>query len=393
MSLFDKIFGRAPKPKGEYEGEFRVLNGYTPHFTSWGGRIYESDRVRAAIHARATHISKLDVKVIGTAKPALKTKLEQGPNTFSTWSQFLYRVSTILDVTNNCFIVPVYDRYGEVSGIYPVLPERCSFVQYNGTPYLRYQFAWGEHAAIELENCGILNKFQFRNDFLGENNYALTPTMELIHMENQGIKEGVKSAASIRFIAQLDNFSRAEDLRKERTRFSQENLQADSESTGILLFPNYYKNIQQVNSKPFVVDAEQMRLINDSVNAYFGVNEDILTNHYSPEVWSAFYEAVVEPFALQFCDVCSKMLYTYRERTLGSKIVATSNRLQYMSNADKLNVSASMLDRGIMSLNDVRQIWNLPPVEGGDVRIIRGEYYNADNKVQEETEEVNDDAN
>ena len=393
MSLFDKIFGRAPKPKGEYEGEFRVLNGYTPHFTSWGGRIYESDRVRAAIHARATHISKLDVKVIGTAKPALKTKLEQGPNTFSTWSQFLYRVSTILDVTNNCFIVPVYDRYGEVSGIYPVLPERCSFVQYNGTPYLRYQFTWGEHAAIELENCGILNKFQFRNDFLGENNLALTPTMELIHMENQGIKEGVKSAASIRFIAQLDNFSRAEDLRKERTRFSQENLQADSESTGILLFPNYYKNIQQVNSKPFVVDAEQMRLINDSVNAYFGVNEDILTNHYSPEVWSAFYEAVVEPFALQFCDVCSKMLYTYRERTLGSKIVATSNRLQYMSNADKLNVSASMLDRGIMSLNDVRQIWNLPPVEGGDVRIIRGEYYNADNKVQEETEEVNDDAN
>ena len=393
MSLFDKIFGRAPKPKGEYEGEFRVLNGYTPHFTSWGGRIYESDRVRAAIHARATHISKLDVKVIGTAKPALKTKLEQGPNTFSTWSQFLYRVSTILDVTNNCFIVPVYDRYGEVSGIYPVLPERCSFVQYNGTPYLRYQFTWGEHAAIELENCGILNKFQFRNDFLGENNLALTPTMELIHMENQGIKEGVKSAASIRFIAQLDNFSRAEDLRKERTRFSQENLQADSESTGILLFPNYYKNIQQVNSKPFVVDAEQMRLINDSVNAYFGVNEDILTNHYSPEVWSAFYEAVVEPFALQFCDVCSKMLYTYRERTLGSKIVATSNRLQYMCNADKLNVSASMLDRGIMSLNDVRQIWNLPPVEGGDVRIIRGEYYNADNKVQEETEEVNDDAN
>ena len=52
-----------------------------------------------------------------------------------------------------------------------------------------------------------------------------------------------------------------------------------------------------------------------------------------------------------------------------------------MSNQDKLNVSSQMLDRGILSINDVRAIWNLPPVEGGDVRIIRGEYYNAEDKT------------
>jgi hypothetical protein len=54
-----------------------------------------------------------------------------------------------------------------------------------------------------------------------------------------------------------------------------------------------------------------------------------------------------------------------------------------MSNKDKLDVSNGLLDRGIMSINDVREIWNLPPVEGGDVRIIRGEYYNADQKVSD----------
>ena len=65
-----------------------------------------------------------------------------------------------------------------------------------------------------------------------------------------------------------------------------------------------------------------------------------------------------------------------------------------LSNNEKLNVSSQMLDRGIMSINDVREIWNLPPVEGGDARIIRGEYYNADEKVADEaadTEEINDD--
>ena len=112
------------------------------------------------------------------------------------------------------------------------------------------------------------------------------------------------------------------------------------------------------------------------------VNEDVLQNKAYGDAWSAFYEGAIEPFAIQFSDVMTKMLFTFREQAEGNRVMATANRLQYMSNADKLNVSAQMLDRGIMSLNDVREIWNLPPVEGGDVRIIRGEYYNAEEKTE-----------
>ena len=61
MGLFDFIFGKRPEPKGEYEGVFKLLNGYTPHFTSYNGSLYESELIRAAITARATHISKLNV--------------------------------------------------------------------------------------------------------------------------------------------------------------------------------------------------------------------------------------------------------------------------------------------------------------------------------------------
>ena len=91
----------------------------------------------------------------------------------------------------------------------------------------------------------------------------------------------------------------------------------------------------------------------------------------------------MEPFAIQFSEICSKMLYTLREQSQGNMVMATANRLQYLSNSEKLNVSAQLLDRGIISINDAREIWNLPPVEGGDVRIIRGEYWNADKKVSE----------
>ena len=387
MGLFDFLFKNRPKtPDRVAEQTFRMLNGYTPRFTTWGGEIYESELIRAAINARATHISKLKVETQGAARPALQGKLQKAPNQFQTWSQFMYLLSTRLDVFNTAFITPVYDEYGEPSGIYCPLPNRCEITAYDNVPYLRYEFGNGNKAAIELSYCGVMTKHQYKSDFFGESNHALFPTMDLIHIQNQGIEEGVKSAATYRFMAQLSNFSKAEDLAKERKRFTSENFSREAKGGGLLLFPNTYSNIKQVDVKPWVVDADQMKTIRANVFEYFGVNEDILQNKAYGDAWAAFYEGAIEPFAIQFSEVMTKMLFTLREQSQGNSVIATANRLQYLSNADKLNVSSQMLDRGIMSINDVREIWNLPPVEGGDARIIRGEYYNADSKVNE-TEE------
>jgi len=388
MGLFDKLFNNAPEPKGNYEGYFRMLNGYTPRFTSWQGGVYESELIRSAINARATHVSKLKVEMMGSARPKLQSKMKHAPNQYHTWGQFLYRLSTILDVHNTAFIVPIFDEFGEPSGIYAPLPTNCEIVQYGETPYLRYRFRWGEYAAIELEYCGIMTKYQYKHDFFGETNRALFPTMELIHMQNQGIEEGVKSAATYRFMAKVTNFTKAEDLELERKRFTSKNFGRENKAGGLLLFPNTYQDIRQIESKPFVIDDKQMAQIKDNVFEYYGVNEDVLTNRAYGDSWSAFYEGAIEPFAIQFSDVMTKMLFTLREQTEGNKVMATANRLQYMSNNEKLNVSAQLLDRGILSINDVREIWNLTPVEGGDERIIRGEYYNANDKVNgEETDE------
>ena len=386
MGLFDKLFGNRPQPKGEEKGAVRMLTGYEPSFHRFGGNIYESELVRAAIGAIATNCAKLAVTVEGSAKPALRAKLRRGPNELQTWSQFLYRLATILYVHNTAFIVPVFDEYGEVSGIYPVLPERCEVIAFGDDErmYLRYSFSWGERAAIEMDACGILTRFQYRSDLFGESNRALLPTMDLIEIQNQGIQEGVKSAATYRFMAKLANFSSAADLAKERQRFSEENFSKDAKGGGLLLFPNTYQDVQQIQVKPWTADADTMKAIQESVNKYFGVNDDVLENKAYGDAWAAFYEGVVEPFAIQASEVLTRMLFTFREQGQGNSVMLTANRLQYMTNADKLNVSAQMLDRGIMSINDVREIWQLPPVEGGDVRIVRGEYYNADEKVAEE---------
>lgn len=384
MGLFDALFGHRPKPAGELKGDWKMLNGYEPHFTTFGGNIYESELVRASIDAIARHLSKLKVETVGAAKPSLQNKLRHGPNEFQAWPQFLYRLGTILYVNNNAFIVPVFDRYGETSGVFPVLPSQCDIVQYGEakTPYLRYRFGWGETAAIELSLCGIMTRYQYRSDMFGESNNALLPTMDLISMQNQGIQEGVKSAATYRFMASMTNFVKPEDLAKERQRFTAENLSREAKGGGLLLFPNTYTNVQKIDAKPFVVDADQMSVINKAVFDYFGVNEDILQNKAFGDAWAAFYEGCIEPFAVQFSEVMTRMLFSFREQSQGNMVMATANRLQYMTNADKLNVSAQMMDRGILSINEVREIWQLPPVEGGDARIVRGEYYNANEKIQ-----------
>jgi hypothetical protein len=386
MSLFDFLFKNRPKPVGKYEGKFKLLNGYEPHFSRFGGGLYESELVRAAINARATHISKLKVETRGSARPALQNKLKHGPNQFQTWGQFLYRLSTIRDVHNTAFIVPVYDEYGEPSGIYAPLPDRCEVVQFGDVPYLRYKFNWGETAAIELSFCGIMTKFQYKNDFFGETNHALLPTMDLISIQNQGIEEGVKSSASYRFMATVSNFSRTEDLKNERQRFSNENLSKDAKGGGLLLFPNTYKDIQQIKSSPFVADAQTMEAIKANVFEYFGVNEDILENKAYGDAWAAFYEGAIEPFAVQFSEVLTKMLFTLREQTQGNLVMATANRLQYMSNADKLRVSAQMADRGLMTRNEIREIWNLAPLPEpyGNQLPVRGEYYNVNEEQNNE---------
>ena len=381
MSLFDSIF-RPNKAKESQEALssaqtlFQTLTAYQPAFTTWGGAVYESEIVRAAIDARARHISKLKVEVMGTANKNLQTKLRLGPNEWQTWSQFLYRTSTILDVNNTVCIVPVFDERMVITGVFPVLPVRCSLIEYKGELWLRYQFASGQIGAVEFRKCAVLTKHQYKDDFFGSSNYPLNETMSLMHIQNQGIEEGVKNAATFRFMAQLANFAKPEDLAKERARFTKENLSTESESGGFLLFPNTYKDIRQIDVKPYSINADQMAQIRENVFNYFGVNEDVLQNKAKGEELEAFFDGAIEPFAIQFSEAVTKMLFTERERSQGSHLMANANRLQYMSVTQKVQMAKELGDRGAILIDEIRELFNYEPLPNGagQVAPIRGEY-------------------
>lgn len=371
MGAFDKLF-RRPKVAKQVNGYFQMLDGYAPVFTTYDGGVYEMELTRSCIHTFASHCSKLLPTVSGADSRGIKAMLDSKPNMFMTGAQFVYKVATIYEAQNTCFIVPVLDEYGRITGFYPVNPQQTEVIDVQGEPWLRYTFANGKKAAIELERCGVVSKYLYRSDIKGESNAALMPTLQLLNTQNQGIAEGIKNSASFRFMATVNNFAKGKDLAKERKSWVEENMGSDA--GGLALFPNTYTNVQQIQSAAKVVEPEQMTIIQQRVFYYFGSNEDILQNKTVGDTWSAYYEGKIEPFALQLSQAMTCMAYTAKERARGNAIVWSANRLQYMTNADKLQVSSQMFDRGILSINDVMAIWNLPPVPDGDKRYIRKEY-------------------
>ena len=388
MGLFERIFGKKePVAAAKAKTTFQLLEGYTPAFYNWNGSIYESDLIRAALDAHGRHAAKLSVNIAGEAQKTLKNRLMIEPNDFQTWGQFLYRTAVILYCRNTAFIVPQIGDYGETTGVVEIAPDSWEVVEYQGKPYVRFTFGNMKKAAVELEKLGILTRFQYKNELFGENNEALKATLDLIKMQRQGITEGIKNGASYRFMAQSDNWSTDADLANEMERFNQYTFQNLKTSGGTILFPNTYKNIQQIKQESYKIDADQMKVIDTNVFNYFGVNEKILQNSAFGDEWLAFYEGAIEWLAIQLSDVLTRMLYSERERQFGNRIWFSSNRLQYMSNADKMNAISQMADRGLMTRNELREILNLTPLPEpfGSQIPARGEYYDITDPPEDKT--------
>lgn len=373
MSLMDRLLGRV-RAKREVNQYFKMLTTYSPHFQRFAGKLYEMDTVRSAVDAFARHCSKLTIKIDGAAQPKLQTLLKKRPNEISTWSQFLYRTATILELQDTAIIVPLFNRSQEVVGICPVLPTRCRVLRdANGTYWIEYKFSDDSKGAVELHRCGILTRFQYEHDLFGEKNEALDSLLDLAEMQRQGIKEGVTSSATFRFMARATNWKDPDDLAQEQRNFSVRHMSVDK--SGFLLFPNTYDSIQAIQSKPYLISAEDQQYVKETVYDYFGVNEGVVRGTAAGQELDAFFDGKIEPFAIQLEQVLTRMLFTDTEQGYGAKVHVTANRLQYMSAGDKINFIAQLSDRGMITINEARELLNYSPVEGGEVMPIRGEYY------------------
>ena len=383
MGMLEKIFGRREQPAAlKNASVFKMLEGYTPVWTTWRGSVYESELIRASLDAWGRHAAKLKPNVSGSAQKELGNRLKVRPNAFQGWTQFLYQTATVLGARNNVFLVKTRDDYDTPTGIINIIPDSWELVEYQGEPWIRFTLSNNKRRAERLAETGILTRFQYKSELFGENNEALKPVLDLITMQRQGITEGIKNGNSYRFYAKSDNWATDADIGEEMERFNKFTFGNRKTAGGVLIFPNTYEDIHEMKPGGYTVDKEQQEHIKTNVFDYFAVNEDILQNKAFGDEWLAFYEGFVEWFSIQLGESVSGMIYTDRERAAyGNQVFFTSNRLQYMSNADKLNAVTQLGDRGLATRNELREILNLEPLpeEIGNQIPARGEYYDVTN--------------
>lgn len=387
MGLFSKLKDR--KEKQYLTNEFKVINGYIPVFSTFSGGIYEMELTRSAINAIATQCSKLNPVIKGNYKhKRLAKMLQTKPNYLMTTQQFLEKLFTILLCENNAFIVPVYSDYTatEIVGFYPVRSKGARIVEAEGVDYLIFQIN-DEERIIEYDRVGHLRRHYYTKEFLGDDNSVIKPTMDLINMQEEGIENGIKNGASIRFLARTTNTILPEHLKKERKALTEANLGADNNG-GIMIFDNKYADVKEISSKPFIVDGEQLNIIKNNVFDYFHISEKIIQNSANEDEWNAFYEGTIEPLAIQLGQVLTNMLMETKDIEKGYCVVFEASKLQFASNKTKLDFVTQMFDRGQLTVNQGLAIFNMAPVDDGDKRYIRKEYAEV-NKLEVNNENEN----
>lgn len=387
MGLLDKLVQPVKslfeRPTEQAQGSYRTITEYAPRFSTWDGSHYEQLKVRSIVERIATSCSKLRPEFVtpegsGGSVPRVQRLFSSWPNDMQPWPDFLRVVSTRLFMDNVAFVVPGYDRGDrKIIALHSLKPQWSEVVEYEGEPWWRFHMATGDVQAFPFYDVAILTRFQYVSDIFGSSNEPLTPTLRLMEAQRQAEEIALQTGADIRFIGKLTTNMHEDDIEEYRNRFGDSNFSPKNKSR-LILHDNRIEDIKQIDAQHYTVDPNEMARIDKALYAYFGINEKILNSDFDEQTWAAFYEAVVEPFALMLGQRLTMMLLTPTQVRKGNHVMFSSSYLEYATTDAKIKVANLYMTAGVGSRNEVRDIFQLPRIRGGDVFVFRGEYYMTD---------------
>ena len=375
IDYFTRLFRREPTPTPETRIAAVSLNN--SGFSAWQGNYYENDIYRAGVDAIARNAAKLKgvhtVTQSGERQPAQDSKklqriLQVAPNIYMSAYDALYKIVTQYFLNNNAFAVLDFDDKRNLQGFYPVNYSRADFQMDNqGKLYVEFTFKNGKKALFPYSDLIHIRRYFNSNEFLGEDNRALNPALELAHAQNEGIVNAIQTGGNLRGILKLTNATKSIDAKEIRQQFMKDYLSL-SESGGVAVLDNSVDYLP-INQQAATIDQNQIAATKDKIYSYLGISENIVNSSYSENEFSAFYESVIEPIATQLSLEFTRKIFSEREISLGNQIIFESGRLQFSSNSTKINLIKELLPLGLLSINQALEILNIAPVEGGDRRL------------------------
>ena len=393
MSIFNK------KQKNATETSvYKMIVDCGNGFYAWNGKLYKSDLIRSCIKPKTKAIGKAVAKHIrrtvdkdGTKKiltnPSVNTRfMLEEPNEFMTGQMLQEKVANQLSLNGNAFILIIRDNFGVPVGLYPI-PATSVEAKYDESHELILKFYYmnGKQSEFPYKEVIHIRDDFFFNDVFGENpTEALHEVMDVIGTINQGMSAAIKNSNIVKWLLKFTASMRDEDLKIKATEFAQNYLQISNNAMSVAAVDAKADAIQ-VKNESYVPNAASFQTQEERVYSFFNTNKKIIQSGYTEDEWISYYEAAIEPVLQQMAGEYTRKLFTRRERGCGNEIIFDSSKLTFASMKTKLQL-AGMVDRGIMTPNEVRDVFNLPPVDGGDVLLLRkdtGHLTEADDDIDE----------
>lgn len=378
MGIVEKVINSFSKKTNTVSG-CQLIQDKGNTFYSWNGKIYQSDILRSCITPRATAIGKLVAKhvrnntqdgIIINPEPYIRFLLEE-PNPYMTGQMLLEKMIAQLELNNNAFALINRDEFGYPCEIYPI-PATSADAIYdkNGGLYLRFTLRNMKIVTFAYSDIIHLRQDFNENDIFGTSRAeTLIPLMEIVTTTDQGIVKAIRNSSAIKWLLLFKQSLRPEDLKKSTKEFVDNYLSIDSETGGAAAADAKYE-AKQVDPKDYVPNATQMDKTLQRIYSLLGTNEKIIQSKFTEDEWISYFEAKIEPIAIQLSNEYTRKIFSRRERVFGNKIIFEASNLQYASMNTKLQL-VQMVDRGALTPNEWREVFNLAPIKGGDEPIRR----------------------
>ena len=367
MGLLERLFKRKTDRRQAYieiQNEYRAFSG-----TAWNSATF-----RAAVDAIARHAAKL-------APHSASVQMEQAlntPNPYMSLYDLLYKTAAAYFTHNNAFLLLMRNDGGQVTALYPLIPQAIDFEQgANGELFAKCLFADGRENLFPYSDMLHLRRHFLTNDLLGEGNAPLFPLLDTAETLTQGIGASVKNGTSIRGVLKFTSLVNPAQVKKEKEQFVNDYMSLAN--MGGIAATDQRFDFVPTNTSPYIIPKEQTEAVNGEICAYLGINPHIVTGNYTENEFTAFYESIIEPFALQLSA-------EFAQKT-GEEITFTAERMEFSSAETKIKLLHEAAPLGVITINEARKLLALPPVEGGEKRLQSLNYVSAENADRYQMEE------
>jgi len=372
-NLLQRIFGKKEN-NSQVITEVKLMDGTPAVFTEYNGKFYKDPAVLACIDAIARNCAKMHPKHIRKSEDKVEylkgniyRTIANKPNEFQNAYQFYYQLISMLELNNDVYAYVKKDADLKVEAIYVLTVTETKLFQAGDKLFLRAKFGYSNEKYIPYDDCIHLSRFVSNDGLFGGTSEPITKVLSMKHILDEGIINAIKTTASIKgALKSTKAILKPEDVKKMRDEFLK-NFLDDSDGAGIGGL-DASTDFKPITLDPKTASDEQIKEINDKVLSYFGLSKEILQSNYSEDQWNAFYESVLEPIAIQMGLEFTNKIFTPTAIFFGNEIVFESNRLQYASNKTKIELARYVSN--ILSINELREIFNLAPIDNGDKYLI-----------------------